>query len=68
MYDHIKQPAAWYSWVLTNIDDFKDVSISIYQKFMNQADINYAKIFVAQQVKFVELKKKHYQGYRQHNF
>ena len=52
MYVRIKQPATWYSWVLTNTDDFKEVSINIFQNFMNRASIKYAKIYTAQEGKF----------------
>ena len=51
VYGCIKQPAAWYSWVLTKTKDFKDNSITICQNFMNQAVIKYMKISTAQEVK-----------------
>ena len=48
VYGRTKQPAARYSWILTNTKNFEDSSITICQNFMNQATIKYAKIFVAQ--------------------
>ena len=52
MYIQIKQAGVWYSWVLTKSEDFEDGSITVCQKFTNQAEIKYAKTSAAQEVKF----------------
>ena len=52
MYSCIKQPTAWYSWVLTKNKFFEDVSITIFLKFVNKAVIKYVNIYAAQEGKF----------------
>ena len=49
VYGGIKQPAIWYSWVITKTNGFEDGSITICYNFMNQAVIKCANISSAQE-------------------
>ena len=57
VYDRIKQPYLWYTWVLTKTNYFEYGAIAIYKYFMNQAAIKYENISAAQEGTFTGSKK-----------